>query len=222
MAVGSKVWLASFPRSGNTFLRIVLNDVFGLSSGSVYDGEAAVFAEATGVVGHVDQRPASYHSAQNDDGKPTPVKTHDLPVDNAPAIYVVRDGRAALVSYYHYLSNYGGTTYPMSDIVSGRVWPGSWSAHYRGWNPAVRKNTLLLRYEELRDDNAAACEKIGSFLGMAPLKPFEVSFADLQKLNPRFFRSGNDGNSLAEMQPYMDLFLKHHGATMRELGYLTD
>lgn len=213
------VWLASFPRSGNTFLRIVLHDVFGLSSGSVYDGEATVFAEATDVVGHVDKRPGGKDTPQTDDGKPTPVKTHDMPADDGPAIYVVRDGRAALVSYYHYLANYAGSPYPMGDIVAGRIWPGSWSGHYRGWNPATRPNTLLLRYEELRDDNAAACEKIGQFLGIAPLKPFEVSFADLQKLNPRFFRSADDAKSLAEMQPYMDLFMKHHGATMRELGY---
>jgi hypothetical protein len=31
------VWLASFPRSGNTFLRIVLHRHFGIRSAVVYD-----------------------------------------------------------------------------------------------------------------------------------------------------------------------------------------
>ena len=31
------IWLASYPRSGNTFLRIVLAQVFGLKTASVYE-----------------------------------------------------------------------------------------------------------------------------------------------------------------------------------------
>ena len=31
------VWLASYPRSGNTFLRVVLHNVYGVSTYSVYE-----------------------------------------------------------------------------------------------------------------------------------------------------------------------------------------
>lgn len=216
------VWLASYPRSGNTFLRIVLRDVFGLSSESVHRGEGKVFAEAKDAVGHVDRRPIlRWLGLSQDRRELTLVKTHGKPTDDAKAMYIVRDGRAVMVSYLHYLRDYSRSPCRMEDIISGRIWPGSWSAHVHSWSPERRKNTLLLRYEELRDDNAAACEKIAEFLGMLPLKPFDVSFADLQKLNPRFFRSGDNNSAMAEIQPHLDLFMKHHGATMRELGYLS-
>ncbi len=36
------------------------------------------------------------------------VKTHQLPGDNSPAIYLVRDGRDACVSYAHYRVDFEG------------------------------------------------------------------------------------------------------------------
>ena len=36
------VWLASYPRSGNTFLRIVLHRLYGVPTYSVYDDDDPV------------------------------------------------------------------------------------------------------------------------------------------------------------------------------------
>jgi len=33
------IWLSSYPRSGNTFLRNVLFEVYGISSSSYYEGK---------------------------------------------------------------------------------------------------------------------------------------------------------------------------------------
>lgn len=33
------LWLASYPRSGNTLLRLIMNRVFGLQTASAHDGE---------------------------------------------------------------------------------------------------------------------------------------------------------------------------------------
>jgi hypothetical protein len=35
-----RVWLASFPRSGNIFARLVLKEVYGIASDTVYPNEA--------------------------------------------------------------------------------------------------------------------------------------------------------------------------------------
>jgi hypothetical protein len=35
-----RVWLASFPRSGNTFARFVLKEVYGIASDTAYPSES--------------------------------------------------------------------------------------------------------------------------------------------------------------------------------------
>ncbi|MGI9433238.1 MAG: sulfotransferase domain-containing protein, partial [Geminicoccaceae bacterium] len=57
------------------------------------------------------------------------VKTHHPPKDDAPAIYVLRDGQAATVSYFHYLNNFGTRAFALRDVVLGSVAFGSWSQH---------------------------------------------------------------------------------------------
>jgi len=48
------VWLASYPRSGNTALRVLLNRVFGLETLSLYDDRTDIGAseERARLVGH--------------------------------------------------------------------------------------------------------------------------------------------------------------------------
>ncbi|MGH9425708.1 MAG: hypothetical protein ACRD2L_05300 [Terriglobia bacterium] len=52
------VWLASFPRSGNTLVRIILNSVFGLSTSTVYSGLKqgvdSVYDQMNQLIGDVD------------------------------------------------------------------------------------------------------------------------------------------------------------------------
>ncbi len=85
------IWLASFPRSGNTFFRIVLHEVYSIPS-------------------------SSYHLEPDKPLDPDyytypVVKTHLLPDQlkprdpNIPSIYLVRDGRDALVSIAHQRSD---------------------------------------------------------------------------------------------------------------------
>ncbi|HRW76650.1 MAG TPA: sulfotransferase domain-containing protein, partial [Saprospiraceae bacterium] len=82
------IWLASFPRSGNTFFRNVLYEVYGIES-STYHQEANYPLEAD-----YDQFDV--------------VKTHLLPSQLVPAdprikkVYIVREGRDALVSIAHH------------------------------------------------------------------------------------------------------------------------
>jgi len=81
------IWLASYPRSGNTFFRIILHEVYGIKS-VAYTGP---FMEKG------DYSPEEYPV----------IKTHLLPDqlpedDKTPSIYLVRDGRDAIVSMAHH------------------------------------------------------------------------------------------------------------------------
>src|SRR3954465_4275849 len=95
------VWLASAPRAGNTLLRTIFRNAFGISTYSIYDeNEAKVFAEQGGgvteMVGHASfgMSPAAFVDQARRAPEPVLVKTHDPPSDGDRAIYVVRDGRA--------------------------------------------------------------------------------------------------------------------------------
>ena len=87
------IYLASYPRSGNTFLRMVLLNCFGLKTGSIYPADLGRNQALERFVGHIE------HDAFGDiafpQGNLPLLKTHELPRDDLPAIYIVRDGRAA-------------------------------------------------------------------------------------------------------------------------------
>ena len=152
------VWLASYPRSGNTFLRTILWHCFGLRSASVYPKDLGGNRALEEYVGHIEHGP-QIREQLRENGIAL-IKTHRPPQDANPAIYVIRDGRAACVSLWRF----GGKTIPLEAVLAGRHRFGAWADHVRGWNPQQRPNTLLLRYEDLRDDLPRCLHGIGNFL----------------------------------------------------------
>ena len=105
------VWLASYPRSGNTYFRILLNRMFGLCNYSVYDTglsqEQIRMLPTARMVGEAPIEGSLNSLAQ--EPKLFIIKTHELPADDTYAtIYIVRDGRDALVSYAHFIIAYKG------------------------------------------------------------------------------------------------------------------
>jgi len=96
----SVIWLASWPRSGNTLLRTVLWHCFKLKSASVYPNDLGGNKKLGKNVGHIEYD--ANRQLKFPKGKPRLVKTHEPPRNNASAIYVVRDGRAACVSLWNF------------------------------------------------------------------------------------------------------------------------
>jgi hypothetical protein len=155
------VWLASYPRSGNTFLRTILWHCFGLRTASIYPKDLGGRRALEEYVGHVEHGP-QLQDRLRESGIPL-FKTHELPKDGNPAIYVIRDGRAACVSLWRF----GNKKIPLDAMVEGQHRFGIWADHVRAWNPTRRPNTLLLRYEDLRADLPAGLDRIGRFLDRA-------------------------------------------------------
>jgi hypothetical protein len=88
------IWLASYPRSGNTFTRIVLHRLYNLPTYSVYDDHDPV-AQRIGPE-LVDYRPIpADRAALHECDEMFFIKTHKRRKgDGYPAIYLVRDGQA--------------------------------------------------------------------------------------------------------------------------------
>jgi hypothetical protein len=124
-----------------------------------------------------------------------------------PAIYVVRDGRSAVVSYYHYLNEIEHLLVPMETVIDGQVYAGSWSQHFVTWRPFERPATLLLRYEEITQNTDALIELLAAFCLIKPQSAPARSFADLHCLFPEFFRKGDDTRNIEEMKQYIPRFM---------------
>ncbi|XP_066478828.1 amine sulfotransferase-like [Tiliqua scincoides] len=88
-----------------------------------------------------------------------------------PLIYVARNPKDVLVSYYHY-SKFSTRLeeidfdFFMERFLNGKLLPGSWLDHVEGWY-AHRDdfNILFLTYEEMKKDLRGSVLKICNFLG---------------------------------------------------------
>ncbi|HEX4637765.1 MAG TPA: sulfotransferase domain-containing protein [Rhizomicrobium sp.] len=216
------IWLASYPRSGNTLLRILLKRCFGLDSYSIYSDEEFALPSVREVVGEkpIGADPQRFLQQMLQEKRPVCVKTHELPApDSHRTIYVVRDGRAALVSHHHYLRDFWDAHTPLDELIKGLESP-SWSRHVNAWLLSGRPNVLAVRYEDLVRADKRALDAIAGFLDRTPICAFDVSFAGLQEMMPAFFRAGSNESNIAEMTSrQLDLFECLHGSTLDLLGY---
>ncbi|MEM9916849.1 MAG: sulfotransferase domain-containing protein [Bacteroidota bacterium] len=214
------IWLASFPRSGNTFMRNVLFQVYGLESSAIHEKNLE----------------------QPGDRLTFPiVKTHLMPHQVAhlgakPAvIYLVRDGRDALVSLAHHRSNIvapgSDFHFNLSEALKAKEGSffGGWHQNVLDW---IQKADVIVRFEDLIQDPMAQMERIESVLSLpARVERIELPTFDTQKFgNPRygpngekktlFFRKGKIGDWKEEMpQRLQKAFWYKSGPLMELLGY---
>jgi Sulfotransferase domain len=165
--LAADAWLASYPRSGNTWLRFLL---FELVTGRTAEfGEIDARDSPTGQLG--DQR----HMPPVLAGGGRLIKTHELyRPQYRRAVYLVRDPRDVVTSEQRFLRwrGYGRGRDPdfveafLRGAVSGF---GSWRRHVVSWldsAPAAGAEVLLVRYEDLRTEPGSWLGKIVAFLGL--------------------------------------------------------
>ena len=214
-------WLASYPRSGNTLLRLILKHCFGLCSQSLYQDQDFADPDVRTAVGHEDigGNARQFVALARRAGRSLYVKTHEPPAgDQHPAIYVVRDGRSAVVSHVHYLREVLHRDISLADVIAGKAGQ-SWSQHVRAWTLPLRANTLVMRYEDLAAGDDETLAAIAGFIARPLQRGFDLSFARLHALHPVFFRCGSDTANIAEMDAASRrLFEQHHGDMLRAMG----
>jgi glycosyltransferase involved in cell wall biosynthesis len=227
------IWLASFPRSGNTFFRNVLFEVYGIES-STYHQEDGYF---------LDPEYAAFPV----------VKTHLLPHQlvppdpSIPKVYIIRDGRDALVSLAHHRKDIvePGTDFEVNLLEAILASEGS---YFGGWSENVRQWTavadVVIRYEDLIEDPVRELEKLRAIMPLPePDRSRVPTFESLKFGSPRYgsgahlpkgnenpadlakknFRKGRKGSWREEMPPhYLSLFYDLHGETLQAWGYEQD
>ncbi len=225
------IWLASYPRSGNTFFRIVLDEVYGIES-------------------------STFHRDPQREPEPDymdypVVKTHLLPSQlvpddpSIPAVYLVRDGRDALISMAHQRKDIiePGTDFEANlreaILAAEGSYFGGWSRNVLEW---LERAALVIKFEELIEHPIECMERLHPLIALPPPRVDRLpSFDDLKdkpmkygsgvesgyaskelaRRRTLFFRRGKPGAWRDEMPPDLHrLFWEHHGDAMRALGYL--
>lgn len=220
------VWIASYPRSGNTFLRIILRDVFEIETYSIYDETeetCPVVSSSSGQAGD-DHDPSvgrafdwKSHAERRELDL---VKTHHPPFDSGRAIYLIRDGRQSIASYYHYLRDIAHEDVSLVDVIAGFANFGSWGDHARAWSPRSRPETMLIRFEELVADPVSHLPRLAEFLGVQPRNGRIPTFEDLHRIAPKFFRSGRTDSWESLFSPDdLALIEALHGDVFAEYDY---
>ena len=165
------VFLASFPKSGTTWL---LNIVFNVT------GEDQKHDNVDDIIPWLDCDPFSIGPS----GPKRYFKSHVpfswLPHNEGPKyIYIARNPKDVAISFYYFLRNMqdqviGYKKENEVDIpafidlfVEGNVLYGSWWDHVMSWYNAslVHENVLFITYEQLSGDAIGMTRKIGRFLG---------------------------------------------------------
>jgi hypothetical protein len=230
--------LASYPRSGTTWLRFLLFETL--------TREPSAFGRVrTAVPSLGAQRGARPVLA----GGGRLVQTHEPYCDaDRRVVYVVRDARSVLVSEYkwqRFAGFYAGSFERFFlEFLDGRTNPwGSWAGHVAYWrnSPAARNGHLqLVRYEDLRRDTHAVFSGVLDFLGVER-DPDEVARAiaanslegmrakedesrrrrgSTQRGDMRFINTGSvKGWQDALTAEQLETLERRLGETMRSLGY---
>ena len=149
--------------------------------------------------------------------------------DPAPALYLVRDGRDALVSHAHFVHDNDEPRFKdqtFDSRLATLIHPGirahgGWSGSVQAWRERSVP-TATLRFEELVADPVeavvAACAEIGVELPDPVRSP--PSFDRLHEISPLIFRRGQVGTWRAEMAAELEArFWDVHAEQMRALGY---
>lgn len=159
------VFLVSYPRSGNTWVRFLLGNL-------LYEDDPVTFSNIESRI------PEIYFNSDRvlrQLPRPRVLKSHECFQPHYPrVIYIVRDPRDVAVSSYHH--NVKARNIPDGYSISGFV-PrfiagefdpkfGSWRDNVLSWT-ALRKNDprfLFIRYEDFKADTTLGLSRIVTFL----------------------------------------------------------
>ncbi len=155
------VFLVSYPRSGNTWMRYLLANLL--------EPQGEWHIENIGrVIPDIHETwPAEWIPR-----RPRILKSHyPYRAQYRKVIYLYRDGRDVAISYHHFLVRLHDDKrdFPafFIDFLHGRVPYGAWHEHVAGWM-ASRESTcslLPIQYRALYDNPLKSLQRVGDFLG---------------------------------------------------------
>jgi hypothetical protein len=176
------VFLVSYPRSGNTWTRFLLGNLF-------YQDDPVTFSNIESRI------PEIYFNRDRflrQLPRPRMLKSHESFQPHYPrVIYIVRDPRDVAVSFYHHNVKARNIPdgYPMASFVSRFIAGefdhkfGSWRDNVLSWT-ALRGNDpdfVMLHYEDMKRDTSNVLAKVVAFLERCSFRRIDSSPQALQR-----------------------------------------
>ena len=231
------VYLATYPRCGNSFLRGMIVENWDYWVSTVYPVPREAIAAKWSAIGYA---PLADGLAAYSRGTPRRmiqpgcaldrerlaadpaiffIKTHELPFERyfpgEVVIQMVRHPVAAIWSYKRLLDRTKDRDYDILDVSAGKVQFGPWSAYHDAWEGlAVR-----VRYEDALTDESAAVRTIADAVGLPLGKVRFTDFAAAHAKNPVRFRQGTADGWQSLPQRTIDRIMADHRVTAERLGY---
>ena len=225
------IFIVGYPKSGNTWCQnLIAGIIFGAQSEFVNDRLIQDLVP--------DLQHKKYYKRFID---PMFFKSHHLPrPEFKRVIYLVRDGRDAMVSFYHHNVAIHGRIDFYKMAIEGQGISNKWVDHVQAWleNP-YQAEMIIVQYEKLKTEPIAELQKICQFVGInrSESQLEEVieacSFSTMQQKEEtwgwddpawpkqhNFVRKGEIGNYSEEMpKEVLEAFLVEAGQTLKQLGY---
>lgn len=157
-------FIAAFPRSGSTWLRTIIVNILDPDANSNPD----VF---NALIPAVSIRNASII---NQLSSPRLIMTHSnwRPSINK-AVYLVRDGRDAFISSYHYHVTRNGLSTSMDayfELYKQQAFGQTWESHVFSWLESgaqeLGDSLMVIRFEELKNDTQDCIKRVCGFLNI--------------------------------------------------------
>ncbi|MEM7114003.1 MAG: sulfotransferase domain-containing protein [Chloroflexota bacterium] len=230
------IFIVGYPKSGNTWFQ-------NLVSGVVYGTNPQFTPETL-----ISELVPDVHKKRFYKRFRTPMfyKSHAMPQETYKrVVYLLRDGRDAMVSYFHYLNGWREREVDFLEMVeSGQGLMYKWHAHTEAWlaNP-YNADILTIKYENLKRDTVHELERFVAFANIernvvwleqvakdnefkkmqAKEKAGDYFDASMDLANKQFFRRGIVGSYKDEMPPeVLAAFLHDAQATLQRCGYAAE
>ena len=231
----SDIFIVGYPKSGNTWFQ---NLVAGAAFGVMPEYAPPSLIQGDLIPGIHRKRFYKRYAS------PMFFKSHHLPQQQyRRVVYLLRDGRDVMVSYFRMLQARGTAVEFMEMVRAGQhLFPGKWHEHVRSWleNP-FQAEMLVIKYEDLHADPVRELRRFCVFAGIdrseALLKAVceSAAFSKLQEREQRmgrtykdpnwkpeklFFRRGVVGSHQDEMpKEVLEVFMQESAETLKAAGY---
>ena len=228
-------YIVSFPRSGSTWLRTILAGIINPDAGHEFEVFNRILPGVSG------RRLPLVWSLQH----PRIIHSHTTFRTAIPkAVYVLRDGRDSLVSFYHYSTTRNGINMPFEtwfNLYCRRWYGPRWHDHVEGWltrgTEKLGGALMVLRFEDLKADPVNRVQQVTDFLGLrasqqAIQRAVEMAsldqvrkrearlFGDLSNDNQSFYRGGGTGQYQHYLQGHLyDEFIRISTRALSLAGY---
>lgn len=213
------IFVVSYPKSGNTWVRFLVANLMGARGGVDFSNIEKLVPD---IYQHTNEKLLRHP-------RPRVLKSHEyLDLRYPRVIYLVRDPRDVVLSYFHHVKKFLRIERQQSidefveSFIAGRLDSyGSWGQHVGTWRLAKRGETdfLVIRYEDLQTDPETELAKIAVHVGINVDREMILSclqLCDFDRMKEMELDHGKHWQPLANTHKSMPFIRKGRSGGWRE------